>query len=75
MDKGKSQLIVTYRDGWAIKSEGNSKVTEDTRTHLQKICLAVSIVRDQKSDTKFYGGNGNIRSGNSYGNAPKSIKG
>lgn len=77
MLKGKNQHVVKHPDGWAVRGEGNSKVTKVTKTQKEAIDIAEQIARNQKSDTKIHGENGKIRAGNSYGNdpyPPKDIK-
>ena len=70
MAKGKNQHVVKHPDGWAVKGEGNSKATKVTRTQVEAIGVAEDIARNQQSDTKIHGTNGQIRAGNSYGNDP-----
>lgn len=70
MIKGKNQHVVKHPDGWAVKGEGNNKVTKVTHTQAEAIEVAENIARNQKSDTKIHGENGKIRAGNSYGNDP-----
>lgn len=77
MSKGKNQHVVKHPDGWAVRGDGNSKVTKVTKTQKEAIDVAEQIARNQKSDTKIHGENGKIRAGNSYGNdpyPPKDIK-
>ena len=70
MVKGKNQHVVKHGDGWAVRGEGNSKVTKVTRTQADAIQKAEDIARNQHSDTKVHGLDGKIRGGNSYGNDP-----
>jgi type IV secretory pathway TrbL component len=57
-----------HGDGWAVKGAGNSKATKVTSTQSEAIQVAQVIARNQHSDTKIHGANGQIRAGNSYGN-------
>lgn len=68
MSKNKNQHVVPHPDGWAVKGAGNSKATRVVETQAEAIGLAESIAKNQKSDTKIHGRNGQIRAGNSYGN-------
>lgn len=68
MTKGKNQHVVPHPDGWAVKGAGNSKATKITSNQAEAIKIAEGIARNQKSDTKIHGQNGQIRAGNSYGN-------
>jgi hypothetical protein len=70
MSKGKNQHVAPHSNGWAVKGAGNSKATKVTSTQAEAIKIAESIARNQGSDTKIHGTNGQIRSGNSYGNDP-----
>lgn len=70
MSKGKNQHVVPHPDGWAVKGAGNSKATKVTATQAEAIQIAQDIARNQQSDTKIHGKNGQIRAGNSYGNYP-----
>ena len=66
----KNQHVVPHKDGWAVKGEGNSKVTRIVATQSEAIKIAQDIARNQGSDTKIHGRDGKIRAGNSYGNDP-----
>lgn len=70
MAKGKNQHVVKHAEGWAVRGEGNSKVTKITRTQAGAIDTAEKIARNQQSDTKIHGCDGRIRGGNSYGKDP-----
>ncbi|MBN2829687.1 MAG: DUF2188 domain-containing protein [Candidatus Cloacimonetes bacterium] len=69
-NRGKNQHVVKHPDGWAVKGEGNTKATKVTDTQKEAIQVATEIAKNQKSDTKIHGENGQIRGGNSYGNDP-----
>ena len=68
MSKGKNQHVVKHLGGWAVKGEGNNRATKVTVTQAEAIEVAQDIARNQQSDTKIHGRDGQIRSGNSYGN-------
>ena len=74
MSSRKSQHVVKYPDGWAVKGAGNSKATKVTKTQKEAIERAEEIARNQRTDTKIHGRNGKIRTGNSYGNDPHPPK-
>ena len=67
---GKNQHVVPHKDGWAVKGAGNQKATRVVSTQREAINIAQDIARNQHSDTKIHGENGQIRAGNSYGNDP-----
>lgn len=68
--KGKNQHVIKHLNGWAVKGEGNSKATRVTSTQKEAIDIAEQIARNQQSDTKIHGVDGQIRAGSSYGNDP-----
>jgi len=70
MTKGKNQHVVTHPEGWAVKGAGNAKATKVVSTQKEAIAIAENIAKNQQSDTKVHGLNGQIRAGNSYGNDP-----
>lgn len=70
MSKGKNQHVVPHAHGWAVKGADNTKATKVTATQAEAIQVAENIARNQQSDTKIHARNGQIRAGNSYGNAP-----
>ena len=74
MARGKNQHVVKHSKGWAVKGAGNSKATSVFRTQEKAIDRAEKIARNQKSDTKIHGRDGQIRAGNSYGNDPHPPK-
>ncbi len=67
---GKNQHVVPHLNGWAVKGAGNEKATRVVPTQKEAISIAIEIARNQKSETKIHGINGQIRGGNSYGNDP-----
>lgn len=66
----KNQHVVPHEEGWAVKGAGNSRATNVYPTQREAIHRAEEIARNQGSDTKVHGTNGQIRAGNSYGNDP-----
>jgi len=70
MAKGKNQHVVNHPQGWAVKGAGNTKATKVVSTQKEAIAIAENIAKNQQSDTKVHGVNGQIRAGNSYGNDP-----
>lgn len=50
MSKSKNQHVVTYRDRWAVRGEGNSKVTSVQNTQQKAIEEAkkIAIHKNQK---------------------------
>ncbi len=65
---GKNQHVVKYGDDWAVRGEGNSRVTSVHSTQQEAIGHAREIARNQQSELLIHGTNGQIRERNSYGN-------
>jgi len=72
---GKNQHVVPHNNGWAVRGEGNSKVTSIHSTQHEAIEQAKSIAQNQQSEMLVHGEDGRIRERNSYGNDPYPPKG
>lgn len=70
MSKGKNQHVVPRANEWAVQGAGNSRATRIVSTQQEAIAIATQIARNQQTDTKIQGRDGQIRAGNSYGNDP-----
>lgn len=70
MSKGKNQHVVPRDGQCAVQGAGNSRATKIVATQKEAIGIATEIARNQNSDTKIHGRDGQIRAGNSYGNDP-----
>lgn len=66
----KNQHVVTHGDKWAVRGEGNSKVTSIHNTQESARKEAVGIAKNQKSEVVIHGRDGKIRDKDSYGNDP-----
>ncbi len=75
MSKRKSQHVTPHTEGWQVKGAGNSKATIVTDSQKKAEKAAIKISTNQKSEVVIHGQDGKIRSKNSYGNDPKTIKG
>ena len=75
MAKGKNQWVVPHEEGWAVRGEGNSKVTVIKPTQSEAIDAATEIARNQRSELIIQRRDGRIRDRNSYGNDPYPPKG
>ena len=67
---GKNQHVVPHNGKWAVRGAGNERVTRVVNTQAEAIKIAQDIAKNQQSDTKIHGRDGQIRAGNSYGNDP-----
>jgi len=66
----KNQWVIKYGNIWAVKGEGNTKVTKITKTQKEAIDVAREIAKNQKSELIIQNTEGKIRSKDSYGNDP-----
>ncbi|SMF53371.1 hypothetical protein SAMN06265365_11820 [Tistlia consotensis] len=67
---GKNQHIVPHEGGWAVRGEGNSRVTSTHETQADAIDRGREIARNQQSELLIHGRDGQIRDRDSYGNDP-----
>lgn len=67
---GKNQHVVKHPEGWAVRGEGNKRVSAVTMTQKDAIEKAKQIAVTQQSELLVHGRNGKIRERNSYGNDP-----
>ncbi len=72
---GKNHHVVPYKDGWAVKGEGNKRATSVHDTQKQATESARKIAKNQSSETVIHRPDGRIRDKNSYGNDPFPPKG
>jgi uncharacterized protein YdaT len=63
----KNQHVVPHRDGWAVRGEGNSRVTSTHRTQAEAISAARIIANSMKTEVVIHRPNGRIRDKDSYG--------
>ncbi|MBB6113629.1 LAS superfamily LD-carboxypeptidase LdcB [Rahnella inusitata] len=72
---GKNQHVVTHDGQWAVRGEGNTRVTSLHQTQQQAIDAARAIAQNQGSELLIHGKNGQIRARDSHGKDPSSIEG
>lgn len=70
MAKKKNQHVIPYGSRWAVKGEGNKKVTKITETQKEAIEIAKKIAKNQGSEVVIHNKEGRIRDKDSYGNDP-----
>ena len=70
---GKNQHVVPSGKGWDVLPAGG-KATSHHRTQGAAADRAVSNAKQEKSEVLIHRPNGQIRSKDSYGNDPSSIK-
>jgi hypothetical protein len=66
----KNQYVVKHENGWAVRGEGNSKVTKHFDTQKDAIDYGRDIARNQQSELRIQNRQGKFREGYSYGNDP-----
>lgn len=55
------QHVVPYKDGWAVRREGNKRITSKHRRQDTAIRKAKSIARKRKADVIIHRKDGTIR--------------
>ena len=71
----KNQHVLPHGDKWAIKGEGNGRLTSVFNTQGEAVNRAREIARRQKSELLVHGRDGEIRSRDTYGHDPYPPKG
>jgi uncharacterized protein YdaT len=71
----KNQHVVPNGDQWAVKGEGNSRITKSFDTQQEAIDRAREIAINQQSELLIHNQKGQIREKNSYGADPHPPKG
>lgn len=66
----KNQHVVPHGKGWAVRGEGNKKVTAITSTKREADKVGRNIARNQKSELFIHGRDGKIQDRDSFGNDP-----
>ena len=67
---GKNQHVVPHGGKWAVRGQGNERVTSVYDTQREAIEVARDIARNQESELFIHGQDGRIRERDSYGNDP-----
>jgi uncharacterized protein YdaT len=67
---GKNQHVVPHGGSWAVRGEGNERVTSTHDTQAEAIDAARGIAGNQRSEVVIHRPNGRIRDRDSYGNDP-----
>ncbi|MEI7342214.1 DUF2188 domain-containing protein [Pectobacterium brasiliense] len=67
---GKNQHVVPHNGEWAVRGEGNEKVTRTFDTQREAIDYGRGVARNQESELVIHRPNGQIRDKDSHGNDP-----
>lgn len=68
MAKTGNQHVVPHNGGWAVRGEGNSRVTSQHQTQRGAIDAGREVARNQGGELLIHGRNGQIRERDSVGN-------
>ncbi len=60
------QHVVTYEEGWAVRREGNQRITSKHRKQSTAIRKAKSLAKKYKADVIIHRASGGIRERISY---------
>ena len=60
------QHVVPYKDGWAVRREGNKRITSKHRKQSTAIRKAKTLARRRKADVIIHRASGGIRERISY---------
>ena len=71
----KNQHVVPHEQGWAVKGEGNTRVSSVHPTQRAAIEAARESAISNRSEMLIHGRNGQIRERNTYGDDPNPPKG
>jgi len=66
----KNQHVVPYGNQWAVRGEGNERVTRITPTQKEAIDIARQIAQNQHAEVVIHRQDGTIRDKDSYGRDP-----
>ncbi|MGV8135317.1 MAG: DUF2188 domain-containing protein [Mangrovibacterium sp.] len=66
----RNQHVVPHNGQWAVRGEGNSRVTKVTHTQKESIEIAKEIAKNNNSELVIHRTDGRIRGKNSYGSDP-----
>ncbi len=72
---GKNQYVVRDGDAWAVRGEGNDRITKSFETQRDAISFGRDIARNQQSELRIQGEDARFREAWSYGNDPHPPKG
>ncbi|MFC4635341.1 DUF2188 domain-containing protein [Dokdonia ponticola] len=61
------QHVVPYEDGWAVRREGNKRITSKHHKQSTAISKAKTIAKKRKSDVIIHRASGGIRERIGYG--------
>lgn len=67
---GRNQHVVPYGDQWAVRKEGNTRITSIHRTKRDAIHIARRVASRGSSEVVIHGKDGRIRDKDSYGYDP-----
>lgn len=66
----KNQHVIPFEGKWAVRGEGNERLTSTHKTQAEAINAAREIAKNQRSELIIHRADGRIRERDSYGNDP-----
>jgi hypothetical protein len=63
------------RGGWDVKRAGSDRASSHHATQAEAIAVGREVSRNQHTELKIQGCNGQIRQSDSHGHDPRDIKG
>ncbi len=70
-----NQHVVTHDGNWAVRGEGNQRVTSIHSTQTEAIRSAREIAKNNESEVVIHDRHGKIRDKDSYGHDPYPPRG
>jgi len=70
MARRRNQHVVPHADAWAVRGEGNSRVTSTHRTQAEAIEVGRRIAANHQSELVIHRPDGTIRDKDSHGPDP-----
>lgn len=67
---GKNQYVVRHGQQWAVRGEGNDRLTAVCDTQGEALVRGRAIAQNERSELRIQGSDGKFREAWSYGNDP-----
>jgi L-lactate utilization protein LutB len=67
---GNNQYVVRHGQQWAVRGEGNDRLTAVFDTQIEAIGRGRAIAQNERSELRIQGADGKFRDAWSYGNDP-----
>ena len=67
---GKNQYVVRHGQQWAVRGEGNDRLTAVFDTQGEALTRGRTLAQNERSELRIQGSDGKFREAWSYGNDP-----